>query len=448
MVIDPVSRPRSIPALVLGLVLVFALALPAKAMTLLRDADIEHGLTQLAGPVLRAAGLSPQRVRIYVVDQSSLNAFVLDNRSIFVTRGLIQKVDRADMLQAILAHEAAHIANGHIARRSDNFRSAKTAGGFGLALAIIAAAAGAGEAASGIVAGTQSSALRNFLKHTRAEEASADRSAAGFMRQAGIDPQGLVDLHRLFHGQELLSVGRQDPYMRSHPLTRDRIRAAEAYVAAYGGSTDPNPNTAYWFARLRGKLTAFTTAPKWTFRRITSESYKDVAYMREAVAHHRGHDLEKALHAIDRAIALRPKDGFYQELKGQILMENRQTKSAIAAYRKAATLAPKQPLILGGLGRSLLADGQPRAALKELERARARDFRDARLLRDMSVAYAKTGQTGMAALVTGERYALQGRMEDAHRQARRAVGLLPNGSPAWQRAQDVLIASEKYLKRK
>ena len=83
-----------------------------------------------------------------------------------------------------------------------------------------------------------------------------------------------------------------------------------------------------------------------------------------------------------------------------------------------------------------------------MEKARSRDFRDARLLRDMSLAYAKAGQNGMAALVTAERYALQGRMEDAGRHAKRASSLLPRGSANWRRAQDVLVAAEHYQKRK
>ena len=93
------------------------------------------------------------------------------------------------------------------------------------------------------------------------------------------------------------------------------------------------------------------------------------------------------------------------------------------------------------------ADGQPRAALTQLEAARTRDFRDARVLRDLGQAYAETGQNGMASLAVAERYALQGRMKDAGYHAERASGLLPRGSPPWQRAQDVAVAAEQYEKR-
>ncbi len=170
--------------------------------------------------------------------------------------------------------------------------------------------------------------------------------------------------------------------------------------------------------------------------------------MREAVAFHRQTNLRKSLNALGGALAQRPNDAYYHELKGQILMENRRWSEALSAYRRAVDLAPSEPLILGGYGRALLAAGKPKQAIQAMEKARSRDFRDARLLRDMSLAYAKTGQNGMAALVTAERYALQGRMDDAGRHAKRASSLLPRGSATWRRAQDVLIAAEQYQKRK
>ncbi|MEO0381792.1 MAG: peptidase M48, partial [Pseudomonadota bacterium] len=68
------------------LVLTFALALPARAVALLRDADVEYALAQVAAPVLRAAGLNT-RTKILVVDDGSLNAFVVGNDAIYINSG-------------------------------------------------------------------------------------------------------------------------------------------------------------------------------------------------------------------------------------------------------------------------------------------------------------------------------------------------------------------------
>ncbi len=438
-----VFRLASIPALYFCL-----LAQTVSAQGLLRDADIEYGLKQLAAPILTAAGLSPTRVKMLVVNDSSLNAFVIGTDAIFLNYGLINRMDNAAMLQGVIAHEAAHIANGHITRRMNNLSAARTAAGFGAAMAAVVAAAGAGDAAGGILLGTQSSALNRFLRHTRAEEASADQSAVRFMRSAGVDPKGMSQVLELFSGQELLSDTRQDPYTRSHPLSRDRVRALEGYVAAYSGGPTADPSAAYWFERVKGKINAYTRSPKWTLRRLKETPYQDVRLLREAVAEHRQSRTKAALRAIDAAIALRPNDPFLHDQRGQILLESRNFGPAVAAYGRAVKLAPNDPLILSGYGRALLIQDRYKEARQVLEKARIIDFRDGSMLRDLSVAYANLGQRGMASLVTAERYAVSGRLKDAEIHAKRATALLPEGSGPWQRAQDVVIAAERAAKRR
>ena len=432
------------------LLLLCTLALPARAVSLLRDADMEYALAQVADPILRAAGLSASGTKILVVDDASLNAFVIGNDAIYIHSGLIARMDRAAMLQAVIAHEAAHIANGHITRRMTNLGAARNAAALGTALALLAgAASGSGEAAAGIAIGAQSSAQRQFLAHTRAEESSADQSGLRYMRSAGVPVSGMLDVMQIFRGQEALSAGRQDPYIRSHPLSRDRLRAIEAFAAASaraetGGATAAD----YWFLRAKGKLTAFQRRGSWTLRRLGDSGAQDIAYMREAVARHRNSETNRAVASINKAIALRPQDPFYYDLKGQILMESRQFNAAVNAHAQAVRLRPRDGLLQAGYGRALLATGNDRAALQALENARRVDFRDGSMLRDLSVAYARNGQRGMASLVTAERYALRGRLEDAGIHAKRATGLLATGSGPWQRAQDVLLASERAAKKR
>jgi predicted Zn-dependent protease len=126
-------------------------------------------------------------------------------------------------------------------------------------------------------------------------------------------------------------------------------------------------------------------------------------------------------------------------------LESREFSAATKAYARAAQLAPNNALILGGYGRSLLAQNTKNSnaqALKILQKARNLDNRDARILRDIGTAFARSGQQGQAVLAIAERYALQGNMENAAIQAKRADDLLPRGSAAWQRAQDILDAAK------
>ncbi|MGR3501104.1 M48 family metalloprotease [Pseudaestuariivita sp.] len=428
---------------VLTVCMILLTAVQAQARGLIRDADIEYALKQVATPVLRAAGLSPNSVKILVIDDGSLNAFVADTQHIFLNKGLIMRLQSAPALQAVIAHEAAHITNGHLTRRAGNLRTARTVAGLGAILAAAAAVSGRPDLGAGLAAGSAGSAQRVFFSHTRAEEASADQTSVRILARAGIPVVGATEVMGIFAGQELLKPGRQDPYARTHPLSRDRLRALKAQAEAYKGRGRIDPGAEYWFQRAKGKLTAFTRAPGWTFRRSKESPTQDIKLMREAAAHHRKSDVRRAVAAIDGAIRLRPNDPFLWELKGQIELESRRTGDAVTTYKRAVNLAPSEPLILGGYGRALLAAKQYQAALPILERARSADYRDARILRDLSVAYARLGRNGMASLVTAERYALQGRLKDAELHAKRALGLLPQGSGPARRAEDVLSVARR-----
>lgn len=422
---------------------------PAMAASLLRDPDIEYALNELSAPILRAAGLSPSQVRVLIVDDRTLNAFVVDGQAIFIHSGLLLKLETAGQLQSVIAHEAAHIANGHIARRLTNLRASQTAMGLGIALAIAAAATGNGEAAGGIALGATGTAQRVFFSHTQAEESAADRSAVRFMLSAGADPAAMIDVLEIFRGQEALSTGRQDPYVQSHPLSRDRLRSVQGLIAANPARPGDDSAADYWFARAQGKLSAFTQNASWTLRRV-GDDRSLVGRMRAAIALHRKPDPAAAIAAISGLVEAYPNDAFLRELQGQILLENRQFSAAATAYARGVDLAPGNALILGGYGRALLTldtAQSDRQALAVLERARARDGEDTRILRDLGVAYAKAGQAGQAALATAERYALLGRIDDARLHAQRAADLLPRGSTPWQRAQDMLIAAEQMQRR-
>lgn len=427
----------------------FALAvvltgLPAQAR-LIRDAEIEYALRQLARPVLEAAGL-PGRIRILVIDDDRMNAFVADASTIFIHSGLILRTTDAAMLQAVIAHEAAHIANGHLTRRATAVQGASTAAKVGIALSLAAAAVAGGEAGLGLAAGTASAAQRRLFAHSRAEEASADQSAARFMASAGIDPQAAVRVLDLFRGQEALSTGRQDPYAQTHPLTRDRIRAAEGFAVASRVAQRDRSGDDFWHMRAAGKLSAFLRAPSWTLRRMRGRT-DETSVMRRAVAHHRTPDADRAIRTVDALIAARPDDPFYRELRGQILLESRRPAAAVEAYVEAVRMAPRQPLIRARLGRALLAAGRAGEAAEVLERARADDPVDPATLRDLATAQAQVGDLGRASVATAERYAVTGRLQDAAIHAQRAAGLLPQGSAEWLRAQDVMSAARAAERR-
>ncbi len=432
-----------------GALVAAMLVLPgaASALSLVRDAEIERTLNRMSTPIFQAAGLDPSSVEILMVNDRSMNAFVAGGRRIFLNTGLMTELETPEELLGVIAHETGHIVGGHEARRAINLRNAQGPALIGLLAGIAAGVAGGGEAAAAIAGGTQGILGRTLLRYNRAEEASADQAALSFLERADIDPNGLLEVLEQFRGQEVLAIGNLDPYVLTHPLSTERMSLIERRVGALSGHAWPaDPDRTYWHDRLRAKLAGFLEDPARVLARVEREPETEFTLYERAIALHRLPDPDAAAAAADRLIAMRPNDPFYLELKGQILLESGRAEQAIPAYRAAVRLAPNEPLLKAGLGRALLQSNDPAEnaeALVVLQEARRDDLADASALRDLATAYDRAGDRGMATLATAERYALVGDVDSAVSLARRASGILPQGSPGWLRAQDILALDTK-----
>ena len=163
--------------------------------------------------------------------------------------------------------------------------------------------------------------------------------------------------------------------------------------------------------------------------------------MQKAISNHRLGQVQEAINFIGNLVTLKPKDPYYRELQGQILLENRKYSEAINAYRSATKLAPNDPLILGGYGKALLTQNKQIndiEALKVLKIAQNLDSKDANILYHLARAFSRSGKIGEASLATAQRYSLQGDIKNAILQAKRAEAILPRGSVAWQSTQDII----------
>ena len=433
----------------MGLALALMLPGMAAAQGVIRDAEIERALGQIANPVLRAAGLGRSQVDIYIIDDPDLNAFVAGGNNIFIHSGLLRKLETIDQLQAVIAHEVAHITGGHLARRNEKIRQAQRKAGVGAVIALAAAVAGANEI--GLAAGllSQEVALRDILAHSRGEEAAADQAGLGYLVGAGADPGAVLEVMELFRGQEILSERYVDPYVQTHPLWSRRVRLLEDRVASARPGRERSRGEINLHRRMVAKFDGFLGNPRQVLRKYKDDK-TEIGALARAVAYHRIPDVRRAMSTVDALIRARPDDAFYHELKGQFLIERGRAADAVAAYSRAARLAPDEPLILAGLGRALVAVDTPkstRQALDVLTRAAAKEKADPGILRNLAVVYARLGDNGRASLATAERFALQGRLKDADIHATRAAGQLPQGSPGWRRAQDILAVTRRAKKR-
>ena len=415
----------------------------AQAMSFIRDAEIEGTLKRMATPVFQAAGLDPDSVRLFIINDRSINAFVIDRNMAFHT-GLLARLETPEELMGVIAHETGHIAGGHGVQRLDAARAARGPMILSTILGIAAAAAGAGDAAAAIVAGGQTVGQRGFLKYTRGQEASADQAAIGYLEAVRVDPTGMLETLERLKAQEIVTIGRRDPYSLTHPLSAERIRLLERRVAGARSLGAPTPaETAYLHARLRAKLRGFLDDPVRTLEAYPVSDRSEAAVLARSVAYHRLPDLPAALREVEALITARPTDAYYHELKGQFLFEGARPAEAAQAYAQAVRLAPDEPLIQTAYARALLSLNQPQydqAALRALQAATRADPLDASSWRQMATAQARLNDRLGAQLSNAEYLALTGSWAAAERNARQVRDASPQGSSAWLRADDIIDA--------
>lgn len=410
----------------------------------IRDAEIEDIIKGYMTPLLQAAGIAPGAVRLILINQEDLNAFVAGGMNIFVYTGLLRQAESADEVIGVIAHEIGHIAGGHIARLGSAYENASTQAIATAILGVAAAvASGRADVGAAVAAGGQSSAIRGVLAHTRAQESAADQAAFRYLETTGQSVQGLIDMLTRLSDQELLSSRHQDPYVRTHPLSRDRLETTKAFLARsqYKGI---NTDTAKQgrFKRMQAKLAGFIDPPSTTLSKYQTDDPID-RYAR-AIAYYRRGNLEKAIPLIDGLIASSPKDPYLHELKGQILMDNGRSIEAEASYDAALTLRPGDPAIMLPAANAVLEGrGDTAKAIEILQDVVFREPRNSSAWRQLGIGYGKKGDIGLAAAALAESEMLNGQRDNAALQAKRAQFHLPKGSPGWLRAEDILRAVSK-----
>ncbi len=426
---------------------------PAFGMSIIRDAETETTIRDFATPLFRVAGVAPSSVRIFVVNDTSLNAFVTQRNRMFVHTGLLLESKDANAVIGVLAHETGHIAAGHLVQLPDAVEKATTQSILALLLGGVAGvASGRGDVGVAIAGAGSDIAQRQFFGYTRGNEESADQAAMRYLDQLGISARGFLQVLDTLSGQELLVSSRQDPYMRTHPLNRDRIAFVRRHVERSPYSDVPAPTAANLrLARIKAKIQAFTLPQRRLTRLFPDNDMSVPARYGRAIVAHRQARLDDSLAILDGLIAEAPQDPFFHELRGQVLFESQRGREALASYERAISLMPDAPQMRISLARVQIELGEPemlRAALGNLTRALRVERRNAFLWRQLAIAHGRLGEEGLSSMALAEEAAIQGRLDDALRLAKRAEQQLPEGSPSQLRALDLQGAIERRRSRR
>jgi len=415
-------------------------------LNLIRDAEIENTIRTFVTPIWKVAGLDPSAVEIMIVQDNSLNAFVAGGQRIFINTGLIMRTERPNQLIGVLAHETGHIAGGHLARMQEELNNLSTMQilemilGAGAMAGGAASRSGGGPGPTGPGKAPVPGSVLSFLHYTQTQESSADQAAITFLERTQQSPMGSVEFLRVLQKEERMLIGRQNPYLSTHPLTPDRIASFEEAAAhsPYANTPD-SPRYLDMHHRMVAKLMGFIT-PATALQHFQEGDRSVPARYARAIALYRTGALGSALLTIDGLLKEMPNDPYFLELRGQMLFENGRAAESVASYRRAVQLLPSVGIVKVDFARALLETNNPdndREAVRNLELAAQTESGSYELWRLTASGYSRLNNHGMTSLARAEMAIIRGQRAEAQAHAAAAERALQPGTPAWQRAQDI-----------
>jgi predicted Zn-dependent protease len=400
------------------------------------DDFVDEYVDQLGHYLVKGLDTQPFPFQFNVIQSNDLNAFAGPGGYVFVYTGLIDAMDRADELAAVLGHEIGHVYARHLSLRAEQSKKI----GLGTMAGVLACVLIGGPAAGALMTGSIAAGMQQQLTYSREDERQADQLGFKFMTIAGFDPKGMIELlNALINGNLEGSGPNAVPsYLLTHPGGPERISNIQAMMVAY----KPKPENSE-VAKFR-KLFPY-------FKVTVAARYGDPAVAENL--------LKKLSHeSPDSAIV----DYGY----GLMWKKKEDYAKAIEYLEKASNKEPTFLPILRSLGEAYQLMGRDRQAISVLERALKIDDQDKGTLFLLAGSYQNLEEYGKAAVfyerlasmkpVKGEVYqnlgicyGREGKLAQAHYQF--ALYFLSQGEPQkaryhFQKA-DELAANDPGLRR-
>jgi predicted Zn-dependent protease len=443
----------------------------AQNLPLIRDSEIENLLKDYSAPIFKAAGLGAQNVAVRLVRHESFNAFVVDGRNVFINTGTLMQAKTPNEVIGVIAHETGHIIGGHMAQlRSRIARDATkslllTILGIGL---MVGGAIAGGETArevsgagGGLAMGGNEMVMRSLLSERRAQESAADQAGLRLLEATHQSGRGMLETFERFAEQEFWSANDIDPFVRSHPVAASRLNQLREKVAAspYANTKDA-PELQWRHDMMRAKLNGHMLTPQLVYNRYPASDNTLPARYARAIARNCSGNCATAIGEVDALIRDKPDNGYFLELKGELLVKAGYPAQAIEPLRRAIALLDKQKRVSPSLSlsqtnimlaRALVASNEPRyldEAVKILTYALGADKPlwqgeddDWMGWYQLAIAYQRLGNEAEALLATARKHFYSGNAKDireAQIYAKRAQGKFARGSRGWLIAEDII----------
>jgi predicted Zn-dependent protease len=340
--------------------------------------------------------------RILLGRDRTVNAFALPGAYFGLHLGLVGTVSSRDELASVLAHELSHVTQRHIARIISQ-QSAQAPWLIGAMILGAMAASKNPNAGNAVMVGGQAVAAQSQLNFSRDMEREADRAGFGIAGQAGFAPMGFVSMFEKLQQSSRLNDGGGFPYLRSHPLSSDRMADMQARIPTPASPTlPPSAEAALIAARARVLSNpAVDALQAWLVQANPAALAKlplaqqQLSLYAAAMSAARLRNDEAIPSLLDRLQALVPGDAAalrqVQYLRAEIAVARGQAAEALVALGPVATPARRADVLLRA--HAQIGLGQLRESTQSLQTWTADHRDDALAWQWLARALADQGRT-------------------------------------------------------
>ncbi len=374
------------------------------------DPEITDYLNRLGRKLVSNSPEPGAPFEFFAIDDRAINAFALPGGFVGVNTGLILLAQTESELASVLSHEIAHVTQHHYARMVSGQRYDSLAALATLAVAILAARNNP-ETANAAIVGTQAGMIQRQLNFTRTHEKESDRIGLNILKKSGFDVHAMPQFFERMQKATQLVEGNIPSYLRTHPVTHERIADVDGRVQQIPYRLVPDSLD---FQLMRARLTANSKLPqeavdyfdgalgKNRFGNPVAQRYGLV------LALLRNHQPQRAQRefAILRKKSL--SNATIATLGGQIRQLEKQDNSIFKYYQTALKNFPEHHALIYDYAELLLKNKRYKQALKLLDAQVNRDGNDPKLYELQARAYAALGRHQEEHHVLAYNYILHG----------------------------------------
>jgi len=359
------------------------------------DAEIADYLNQLGDTLVVNSGESAMDFEFFAINDNAINAFALPGGFIGVNTGLILLAQSESELASVLSHEIAHVTQHHQARMLAGQKYDSLAAVAAIAVAIIAARDNP-EAATAAIYGAQGGTLQRQLNFTRTYEMEADRIGLSTLEKSGFDTRAMPGFFEKMQRATRLFEGNVPTYLRTHPVTAERIADVGNRVQQLPFRLVPDSLN---FQLVRAKLNATQKTPADAIASFTS-ALGDQKFG-DPIANHYGLTLallrNNKIKAAEQEFAtlqkLAPDNAMITTLGGELRRTNKQEKDIDEFYRTATHKFPQHRELGYAHAEIMLEQKRYEDALKLLNTRIVTYPNDARLYELQARTFSALGRT-------------------------------------------------------